>query len=287
MAILGKIDTRPLADVTVAGDGVTVTGPGVFNDPTDPNYIEAGDILEINEVPSVVYSVTNGTTLVLKRAAAPGGPFPAARRTPPKEVADYVNAAGDSFVGNLLGVSLAEAQDAGARSRGITGPGWWYYKTYVDSSGTTRHKAECIASFKIGTAGGNAGVEGDDVLLNDATTPEDTVVGQVDAIITIDALLPADTAGTEAAGTASFTIQPGAISTPPGDATLLTFQWQRRAVGGRWTNLGIPSATTDTLSLTGLTVAGNDQDQYRVKVNSTNGAPEVISRAATLTVTLT
>ena len=283
MAILGKIDTRVVADVTVAGDGVTVTGAGDFTDPTDPNYIEAGDILEINDVPSVVYSVTNATTLVLKRAAAVGGPSPAARRTPPKEVADYVNASGDSFVGDLLCVSLAEAQDPGSRSRGITGPGWWYYKTFTDVAGNTRHKAECIASFKI--AGGTAGVVNDDTLLDDATTAEDTVAGQDDAIITIDALLPEDTAGTEAVGTASFTIQPGAISTPPANATLLTFQWQRKAAGGRWTNLA--AETGDTLNLTGLTVADNNQDQYRVKVNSTNGAPEVVSRAATLTVTLT
>ena len=284
MAILGKIDTRPLADVTVAGDGVTVTGPGVFNDPTDPNYIEAGDILEINEVPSVVYSVTNGTTLVLKRAAAPGGPFPAARRTPPKEVADYVNAAGDSFVGNLLGVSLAEAQDAGARSRGITGPGWWYYKTYVDSSGTTRHKAECIASFKIGTAGGNAGVEGDDLLLNDATTLEETLVGEVGSVITAVTLV--DAAANESnpgvTDTATFGTSGGNTSTGGG---ILFYQWQRRAVGGRFTN--IPGATTDVLNLTGLTVAANDGDQYRLKVTDDAGAAEVITNVATLTVTLT
>ena len=289
MAILGKIDTTPLDPVTVAdeggGVGVTVTGGPGFTDPINANYIEAGDILEIANAPHVVYSVTDNTTLVLKRSATAVVGAAAARRTAPKEVADYMLAAGDSFTGELLCVSLAEAQDPGSRARGITGPGWWLYKTFVDVAGNTRHKAECIASFKI--SGGTAGVIGDDAFLNDTTTPEDTVVGQVDAIITIDALLPLDTAGTEAAGTASFTIQPGAISTPPGDASLLTFQWQRKAVGGRWTNLVIPSATTDTLSLTGLTVADNNQDLYRVKVNSTNGAPEVISRAATLTVTLT
>ena len=289
MAILGKIDRRPLlvtvevqADTNGDPRQVVIVG-GDFTDDTTDNYVEPGDILEIADVPYVVYSVTNATTLQLKRDAVLGAGQAAARRTPPKEVADYVNASGDSFVGDLLGVSLAEAQDAGTRSRGITGPGWWYYKTYVDGNGTTRHKAECIASFKIGTAGGNAGVIGDDTLLDDAATAEDTVAGQVDAIITIDALLPADVPGaTETIGTASFTIQPGAISTPPADATLLTFQWQRKAAGGRWTNLA--AETSDTLNLTGLTVADNDQDQYRVKVNSTNGAPEVVSRAATLTV---
>ena len=290
MAILGKIDRRPLlvtvevqADTNGDPRQVVIVG-GDFTDDTTDNYVEPGDILEIADVPYVVYPVTNATTLQLKRDAVLGAGQAAARRTPPKEVADYVNASGDSFVGDLLCVSLAEAQDPGSRARGITGPGWWYYKTFTDVAGNTRHKAECIASFKI--AGGTAGVVNDDTLLDDATTAEDTVAGQDDAIITIDALLPADVPGaTEAIGTASFTIQPGAISTPPADATLLTFQWQRKAAGGRWTNLA--AETGDTLNLTGLTVADNHQDQYRVKVNSTNGAPEVVSRAATLTVTLT
>ena len=284
MAILGKIDRLTVANVTVAGDGVTVTGPGDFTDPVDPNYIEAGDILEIDDVPSVVYSVTNATTLVLKRAAAVGAATTTARRTPPKEVADYVNAAGDSFVGDLLGVSLAEAQDAGARSRGITGPGWWYYKTYVDGNGTTRHKAECIASFKIGTVGGNAGVIGDDTLLDDATTLEETLVGQVDSVITAVTLL--DAAANESnpgvTDVASFGTPGGNTTTGGG---ILFYQWQRKAVGGRFTN--IPGETTDVLNLTGLTVAANDGDQYRLKVTDDAGAAEVVTNVATLTVTLT
>jgi len=280
MAILGKIDRLTVANVTVAGDGVTVTGPGDFTDPVDPNYIEAGDILEIDDVPSVVYSVTNATTLVLKRAAAVGAATTTARRTPPKEVADYVNAAGDSFVGDLLGVSLAEAQDAGARSRGITGPGWWYYKTYVDGNGTTRHKAECIASFKIGTVGGNAGVIGDDTLLDDATTLEETLVGEVDAVIT----LVAPTAQTTTEGidanfdTTGTTVTSGA----------LFFQWQRKPVGGRFTNIsnGAEYAGTDSPILTVIapTVADNNGDLYRVKVTSDSGAAEVVSDAVALTV---
>ena len=285
MAILGKIDRLLVADVTVAGDGVTVTSTaGDFTDPNDPNYIEAGDILEINDVPSVVYSVTNATTLVLKRPAAPGGPAPAARRTPPKEVADYVNAAGDSFVGDLLGVSLAEAQDAGTRSRGITGPGWWYYKTFVDASGNTRHKAECIASFKIGTVGGNAGVIGDDTLLDDATTLEETLVGEVASVITAVPLL--DAAANES--TPGVT-DVASFGTPGGNTTsgggILFYQWQRKPVGGRFTN--IPGETTDVLNLTGLTVLANNGDQYRLKVTDDAGAAEVVTNVATLTVTPT
>ena len=284
MAILGKIDRQVLTvQATVQADAngdprqVSIPG-GDITDPTDDNYIEPGDILELNDAPYVVYSVTNATTLQLKRDAVLGGGLAAARRTPPKEVADYVNAAGDSFVGDLLCVSLAEAQDAGTRARGITGPGWWYYKTFTDVAGNTRHKAECIASFKI--AGGTAGVIGDDTLLDDATTLEETVAGQVDSIITL--VQPIDATGSEGGvGTVDFTVS-GTTSTGGG---VLFFQWQRKASGGRWVN--ISGETTDTLSLSEavLTVSANNGDQYRVKVTDDAGAPEVVSDAATLDVT--
>ena len=69
MAILGKIDRQALtvtAEVQADGDGnprqVVILG-GDITDPTDPNYIEPGDILELVDVPYVVYSVNNATTL--------------------------------------------------------------------------------------------------------------------------------------------------------------------------------------------------------------------------------
>jgi len=283
MAILGKIDRQVLtvtAEVQADANGdprqVKILG-GDITDPTDDNYIEPGDVLELNEVPSVVYAITDGETLQLRRDAVLGAGQPAARRTPPKEVADYVDAPGDTFVGNLLLLSLAEAQDPGSRARGLTGPGWWHYKTYVDAGGNTRHKAECIASFAI--SGGTAGVVGDDTLLDDATTLEETVAGQVDSIITL--VQPIDAAGTEGdVGTVDFTVS-GTTSTGGG---VLFFQWQRKASGGRWVN--ISGETTDTLSLSEavLTVSANNGDQYRVKVTDDAGAPEVVSDAATLTV---
>jgi len=37
-------------------------------------------------------------------------------------------------------VDETEAQLNETKSRGITGPGWWSYFTYTDSSGATRHR---------------------------------------------------------------------------------------------------------------------------------------------------
>lgn len=36
-----------------------------------------------------------------------------------------------------------------AKTKGITGPGWWSYKTYTTSTGKVRHKAECLVPMKL------------------------------------------------------------------------------------------------------------------------------------------
>jgi hypothetical protein len=63
----------------------------------------------------------------------------------------------------------------------------------------------------------------------------------------------------------------------------LVYQWQRRISStAKWTNLA--GATSASLALTGLTTASSGY-QYRVKLTSSAGAEEVVSAAATLTVT--
>lgn len=317
MAILGKIDSRDLTvTVEVQADGqgnprqVVIVG-GDFTDSATDNYVQPGDILEIedapgnNKIPYVVYSVTNATTLQLRRDAILGVGLAAARRTPPKEVADYVNSSGDSFVGDLLGVSLAEAQTEGARSRGITGPGWWLYKTYTSgSSGNTRHKAECIAPFKVSRYGyqlgdtpipaGSAHVIGDDEFLNDLATAEDTVASDATSAITFGVDL-ADVTGVADPYTGSDIT----FTATSSDAAAITYQFQRRSAGSsRFVNVtntldgGVYGATGSgtvasgvaaALTITTAAKADLDGAEYRVKLTSATGAPEVISATATLT----
>ena len=63
----------------------------------------------------------------------------------------------------------------------------------------------------------------------------------------------------------------------------LTYQWQKRtSSSGRFSN--VSGATSATLALTSQ-VAGNNGNQFRVKVNNGVGATEVTSNTATLTVT--
>lgn len=173
----------------------------------------------------------------------------------------------------ILFVDTEEALLEANRSRGINGPGWWEYYSYVDSSGNTRHKSVFLCALASPVTGD--GLIDDDAFVADPPNPVITLVQPVD-----------DTTSEAGGGVAAFTVT-GSASVP---AATLTYQWQRRATSGsRWTNVvdgGVFSgATTDTLDITGATVDPYDGYQFRVKVNSDNGAEEVISDTVTLTVT--
>ena len=158
-------------------------------------------------------------------------------------------------------VDETEAALEANKERGINAPGWWSYFTYTDSSGKTRHKAEHLVTLA------NADTNANETQADDA--------------------IAADTAVTIAIGTqpASATVANGgnltltvvATATPPGDASVLTFQWQKLS-GGAWGDISGATAATFTVNPAGVSDAGS----YRVKLNSTNGAPEVISATAVI-----
>lgn len=90
-----------------------------------------------------------------------------------------------------------------------------------------------------------------------------------DLVITVDTV-----------ATAAATFSVTAAAAPSGT---LIYQWQTQtATGTRWTN--VSGATSASLALTGLTT-GDSGKKYRVKIQSSTGAPEVTSNVATLTVT--
>ena len=161
---------------------------------------------------------------------------------------------------NLLFVDDTEKDIAANKTRGITGPGWWQYRTHVDVSGATRHKAECLAF--VHASASDAGDDTDDTLVADAANTITFSTNNTDK--------------TTSSGGATFVV---AVSvTNSGTAS---FQWQKRlSSSGRFSN--VSGATATSLALTGQT-ADNDGNQYRCKVTSNNGAPEVISDVATLT----
>lgn len=172
----------------------------------------------------------------------------------------------------IVFVDGTEASLAENASRGITGPGWWSYRTYTDGAGNTRHKAEMLAFIS-----NPDGTE---------TQADDTIVADVASAVTIS-VQPANS--TSASGAGTFTL----TTTTTGTPGALSYVWQRKTASGtRWTNVsasldsGITYAdfTTATLAYSALADDSLDGYTYRVKVTSAGGTEEVISDgAATLT----
>jgi hypothetical protein len=160
----------------------------------------------------------------------------------------------------VIFVDETEAQLEANKERGLNAPGWWSYFTYTDSSGATRHKAEQMVFI--------ANPDGTETQADDAQA--------ADVAVTIAiGTQPADTA---VAVGAQLDLTVVATGTPPGDASLLSFQWQKKS-GNRYTNIAGATAATFTVA----TYAATDAGTYRVKINSSNGAKEVISDAAVVT----
>jgi len=168
--------------------------------------------------------------------------------------------AASSQAKTIVFVDETETQLAVNKKRGIDGPGWWSYFTYTDCDGKTRHKVEKLVTLCNADTNANE------------TQADDTIAADVTSTITITTQ---PTNQTTASGGATFTV----VAT----ATVgsVTFQWQRRTTtGGRFTN--VSGATSASLVLAGQTASANGHE-YRVKLNSTAGATEVISNEVTLT----
>ena len=156
-----------------------------------------------------------------------------------------------------------EAALAENKARGLNAPGWWSYYTFTDCDGNTRHKAEMLVTI----AGPEANA--------DETQHDDSVAADVSVAITINTQ-PADAA---VAVGAALQLVLAAIATPPGDASVLTYQWQKLSDANRWANVAGETATTFDVA----SYAATDAGSYRVKINSTNGAAEVTSATAVVT----
>ena len=166
----------------------------------------------------------------------------------------------------IVFVDETEAALAQNKSRGINAPGWWSYFTYNDSSGATRHKAEHLITLANADTNANE------------TQSDDTIAGDAASSVAIGTQPAAASVEANGSNKATFTV----AATKTGAGTL-TYQWQIS------TNAGVDfsdiSGADATSYETAAVVAGDDGNQYRVKVNTTAGAVEVVSSAATLPVT--
>ena len=271
MAVFGTIDAATFANNV----GVTNGDATVSKNAADA--ISQGDVIVLDNVNYIVRSVSSTTSIELHTTyagATEAALAGAVRRTPPKDVAEYVIKVGDSNVGELLFVDATEVGLAENKQRGLKGPGWWNYKSYTDHSGATRHKAVHLAYVYVA-----AGTSGD--------YTDDTNVADAASSVTITTH-PASSTSSSGAGTfANLT------ETSTGSPGSLIYTWQRQTASGkRWQNItasldtGITyvNFTSAILGYNGLASAALDGYKYRVKLTSTGGTEEVISNgAATLT----
>lgn len=134
------------------------------------------------------------------------------------------------------------------------------FTVVVDNTG-----AVTVSFVTSNTSGGQGFNIGDTITIPDAIVGDG---GAAAVVLTVSAVAEA---------TATFSS--GASVTGTGS---ISYQWQTQTpTGTRWTN--ISGAQLDTLDLTDLTFA-DDGRKYRVKVTSSNGAPEVISDEVVLLV---
>ena len=161
----------------------------------------------------------------------------------------------------ILFIDDTEAALAENKARGLNAPGWWSYFTYTDCEGHTRHKAEMLVT-----------IAGPDLNANE-TQADDAAAADVSVVLTINTQ-PASQA---VAVGAVLSLAVDAVATPPGDASPVQYQWQKKS-GRRWTNIGANQPTYDVANY-----AESDAGDYRVKLTSTNGAKELISDTATVT----
>ena len=276
MPILGLIDSATFANAV----GVTINSPTVTKNAADE--IAAGDIIVLGGVTYFVKAVVSDTEITLgtNYAAATNASLAGAqRRTAPKALADYIIRGGDSAAGDvqIIGVSRAEAQLADNKSRGISSPGWWAYRTYTDAAGSTRHKSECIASFKDGSQ-----LSGD--FSDDAVAADRAIVISVQpADVEVSTGAPAVfsvTAAIEGAAGGSISAQ-WAVSTDGGANFTNIIPGASTGFGGGYLYQGT-GFTGQELRIT-ATAAQMANYQYRVTLSTTQDSGDVTSEAATLT----
>ena len=264
-------------DAATFANNVGVTNGDATVSKNAADAISQGDVIVLDNVNYIVRSVSSTTSIELHTTyagATEAALAGAVRRTPPKDVAEYVIKGGDSNVGEILFVDSTEVGLAENKQRGLKGPGWWNYKSYTDHSGATRHKAVHLAYVYVA-----AGTSGD--------YTDDTNVADAASSVTITTH-PASSTSSSGAGTFANLAESSTGS--PGS---LIYTWQRQTASGkRWQNItasldtGITyvNFTSAILGYNGLASAALDGYKYRVKLTSTGGTEEVISNgAATLT----
>ena len=143
-------------------------------------------------------------------------------------------------------ISVAEAELAANKAKGVAHAGWVKYSTYTDAQGATRHKSEVLVAM--------SSIYGDQ--------PADSTTIGINPVITI--VTQPEPASVTAPAPASFT-----VAATVNNNRSLSYRWEVSTdSGSTWDP--ISGATGATLTIADTT--GLDLNQYRVVVMSTDAA---------------
>lgn len=280
MALWGKADSifSP-GTVTVDYANKTITGSG-----TSFTNASAGSVITIGVGGTYGEAVISGitsntvisiaTTQYLSGAAISGIGYTISQKPVYTLEDSNYSRSSTSSSNYIMGADIGEVEANATTEYALTHAGWVGIKTYVDAAGNLRVKSETLVAFSgitDGTASpGVAGDAADDEILQDR------------AIVILTQ--PSNFVGI-ATTTATFSVT--AISNPPGDASLLTYQWQFNTGSGSYTNLSnggnISGVTSSTVSIANTNAARNGY-RYRVVISAPAARP-VNSSYGTLGIT--
>ena len=152
MSQWGNLDYKELLGTAAVVQGATnVTATiGSF---TTAN-VKPGDALYISNVKYRVASIDSNVTLTLSNAytATTGAAKAIAVQQSPKDLLTYGQTANVNYdlkVGkrNVYGIDKLEAQNPDVKAKGINSPGWVHYKTWTNTQGSVRHRAETLVAM--------------------------------------------------------------------------------------------------------------------------------------------
>lgn len=273
MALWGKADSiYSPGTVTVNYTNKTITGSGT-------SFLAAtvGSVIAIGAGGTFGKAVISGITSETQISIATtqylsGAPITGVAYTMSQqpiyaiEDTNYSDTYNTSVDSAIYGVDENETSSAVNTQYAVAHAGWVGVHTYVDMHGNLRVKSETLVAM--------SGISTGDYSYTAFGDAQDDVVFK-DRFITI--LTQPSNTSTGSGVTAFFSVS--AISTPPGNDSLLTYQWQKSTTVGGSTFSNVGGATTSMVGVS-TTLTGY---RYRVIV-SADAATSVTSNSATLTI---
>lgn len=274
MSQWGKLDYKTLTGTaSVVQNSINVV---CTNNSFTTANVRPGDALLIANVKYRVAKLANATTIFLSNAytGTTASGLNLAVQQSPKDLLTYgqtSNVNYDFLVSkrNVFGVDKLEAQNPDNKAKGINSPGWVHYKTWTNTQGSTRHRAETLVAMSK-NFNSNAAPALQTDAPDDATIPDYGVT-----VSTVSVTKLGNTSSPSATYTATGTVIPSGPSP--------TYTWQFSPNNIVWVGLLNNNSPVNTGNATSSVTIAN----IYATANVINGYVRVVVGAAGTTDTAT